>query len=138
MLIWFNRPQTKEELYNLQHASARNVIERIFGVTKNRFNILEQPPRYPMSVQVRIPPALCALHNFILRHDLDDVKLDLDEGEEEGVEVVDEEIDLVQFGDLGFGVITQEVQERACRKRDQIALAMWTDYTAYLAANEAM
>ena len=31
------RPKTKEELFNLRHASARNVIERIFGVLKCRF-----------------------------------------------------------------------------------------------------
>lgn len=31
------RPQNREELYNLRHASARNVVERIFGVVKRRF-----------------------------------------------------------------------------------------------------
>jgi hypothetical protein len=29
-------PVNKEELFNLQHAQARNVIEHIFGVLKNR------------------------------------------------------------------------------------------------------
>src|SRR5215510_10885191 len=116
MLIWFNRPQNKEELFNLRHASARNVIKRIFGVTKNRFRILEQPPRYAMSVQVRIPPALCALHNFIVRHDPDDAEIDLDEDEEDGVSIEEEDIDLTLFGDLGLGAITCEVQVRASEK----------------------
>jgi hypothetical protein len=79
MLIWFNRPQNKEELYNLQHASAHNVVERIFSVMKNQFNILKQSPQYAMSVQVCIPLALCALHNFIVEHDPKDMEIDLDE-----------------------------------------------------------
>lgn len=31
-----DRPETKEELFNLRHASARNAIERGFGVMKKR------------------------------------------------------------------------------------------------------
>ena len=34
------RPQNKEELFNLRHSSLRNAIERIFGVIKKRFPIL--------------------------------------------------------------------------------------------------
>ena len=34
------RPRNKEELFNLRHASARNVIKHIFGVLKCRFQIL--------------------------------------------------------------------------------------------------
>lgn len=54
-----------QELYNLRHASARNVVERIFGVLKCRFVILTHPPEYSMEIQARIPPALAAVHNFI-------------------------------------------------------------------------
>lgn len=63
------RPTTKEELFNLQHASARNVIERIFGVLKHRFCILLLAPEYSLEIQARIPAALCAVHNFIRVHD---------------------------------------------------------------------
>ena len=59
-----NRPRTKEELFNLRHASARNVIERIFGVLKRKFRILHTAPEYSKSIQARIPVALAALHNF--------------------------------------------------------------------------
>jgi hypothetical protein len=31
-----------QELYNLRHASARNVVERIFGVLKERFEYVLQ------------------------------------------------------------------------------------------------
>jgi hypothetical protein len=36
------RPQTKEELFNLRHASLRNTIERYFAVLKRRFRILDR------------------------------------------------------------------------------------------------
>jgi len=51
----------------------QNVIEHIFGVLKNCFKILSLPPFYSMSVQARIPPALCVVHNIIWVHDLDDM-----------------------------------------------------------------
>ena len=63
------RPANKEELFNLCHASARNVIERIFGVLKRCFCILLLAPEYNLDMQARIPVALCALHNFIRVHD---------------------------------------------------------------------
>ena len=58
-----------KELFNLRHAQGRNVIERIFGVLKQRFRILLLPPRYPLDFQPRIPVALCALQNFIQKMD---------------------------------------------------------------------
>ena len=45
------RPATQEELFNLQHARAWNVIERAFGVIKWCFKILGIPPEYSMDVQ---------------------------------------------------------------------------------------
>ena len=62
-----------EELFNLRHASARNVIEHIFGVLKRRFRILVHPPEYSMDIQARLPPALAALHNFIRIHNPDEI-----------------------------------------------------------------
>ena len=51
-------PQNKEELFNLRHAQARNVIERIFGVLKKRFRILLIGPEYDITIQAQIPAAL--------------------------------------------------------------------------------
>jgi hypothetical protein len=65
----FSRPRTKEELFNLRHATLRNVIERIFGVLKRRFRILLLAPEYDMDIQGRLPVALCTLQNFIRVHD---------------------------------------------------------------------
>jgi hypothetical protein len=68
-----SRPRDEEELFNLRHASARNVIERIFGVLKQRFHILVNPPRIDFDKQARLPPALAALHNFIRKNNPDDI-----------------------------------------------------------------
>ena len=70
--MYIIRPKTKEELFNLRHASLQNVIERIFGVLKRRFRILLLAPEYKMDIQNRLPAALSALHNFIRTHDPDD------------------------------------------------------------------
>ena len=63
------RPQSKEELFNLRHAQARNVIERIFGVIKKRWTVLVLAPQYDLKLQAQLVSALCALHNFILDND---------------------------------------------------------------------
>jgi hypothetical protein len=62
-------PQNKEELCNLWHAQARNVIECMFGVFKKHFHIVLIRLEYDMTVQAQIPAVLCVLHNFIHIHD---------------------------------------------------------------------
>jgi hypothetical protein len=44
-------PINAKELFNLRHSSARNIIEQIFGILKNRFSILVIAPHYTMDVQ---------------------------------------------------------------------------------------
>ncbi|KAH6805680.1 hypothetical protein C2S51_030511 [Perilla frutescens var. frutescens] len=58
-------PQNKEELFNMKHSKARNVIERTFGLLKMRWAILRSPSFYPIKVHNRIIMACCLLHNFI-------------------------------------------------------------------------
>src|ERR1700690_2648143 len=126
-MISGHRPRNKEELFNLRHASARNVIERIFGVLKQRFRILLLPPSYNLAVQSRIPAALSALHNFIRLHEPDDKPFaddtDTDPfGYQDGSDPArnaDEELDGLEGGTMGG-------------KRDEIAAAMWTDYQRVL------
>ncbi|XP_077252175.1 uncharacterized protein LOC143891561 [Tasmannia lanceolata] len=60
-----NRPRTAEELFNHRHSSARNVIERAFGVLKKRFAVLHREPMYPFPKQVDLVIACCCIHNFI-------------------------------------------------------------------------
>ncbi|XP_040933842.1 uncharacterized protein [Gossypium hirsutum] len=42
------QPSTPEEFFNMKHASARNVIERCFGLLKLRWGILRTPSFYPL------------------------------------------------------------------------------------------
>jgi len=61
----FSRPKDAYELFNLRHSSARNVIERIFGIIKLRFKILQFQHTAP---SCRCS-GLCALHNSIREYD---------------------------------------------------------------------
>ncbi|XP_077237218.1 protein ANTAGONIST OF LIKE HETEROCHROMATIN PROTEIN 1-like [Tasmannia lanceolata] len=60
-----NMPWTAEELFNHRYSSARNVIERAFGVLKKRFAVLYGEPMYPFPKQVDLVIACCCIHNFI-------------------------------------------------------------------------
>ena len=67
-----NKPQNKQELFNLRHAQLRNVIERIFGVLKKRFKILTRMESFAFIAkqkdnigQIDIVECCFLLHNFI-------------------------------------------------------------------------
>lgn len=55
-----------EEKFNYYHSSLRNVVERVFGVVKNKWQILEGVPFYEREKQVKMIIACFALHNFLL------------------------------------------------------------------------
>jgi hypothetical protein len=118
--VYYYRPTTKEELFNLRHASARNVIERIFGVLKRRFRILHIAPEYNLEVQARIPVALSALHNFIRIHD----------PEEGSLSDIHNHLELngADGNDDRIEVEVREHQEEVDARRNRIAEAMWVDY----------
>ncbi|XP_060673748.1 uncharacterized protein LOC112491959 isoform X2 [Ziziphus jujuba] len=68
-----------EEYFNMKHASARNVIERCFGVLKKRWAILRSPSFYPIVTQIKIITTCCLIHNLIRREmiiDPGEVKFD--------------------------------------------------------------
>ncbi|KAK2637534.1 hypothetical protein Ddye_032326 [Dipteronia dyeriana] len=60
-----NDPENEKEIFNLRHASFRNVIERIFAVFKYRFTIFKSTPPFPFITQVEIVLACVALYNFL-------------------------------------------------------------------------
>lgn len=64
------RPETKEELFNLRHAQFRNVIERLFGIIKMRWPVLKDGPHsgFSLKQQNRFVASLAALHNFLNRY----------------------------------------------------------------------
>ncbi|OJA11630.1 hypothetical protein AZE42_13458, partial [Rhizopogon vesiculosus] len=126
------RPMNKEELFNLRHSSARNVIERIFGVLKHRFHILLLSPEYSMEIQARIPAALCAAHNFIRTHDPDEELAALPNNlhfdyENPGHQGMPDEQPGPGDGDE-FGLGGEDMRAR----HDHIAHHMWTDYQSIL------
>jgi hypothetical protein len=59
------KPENPKELFNLRHASLRNVIERIFGVVKRKYQILRSPSEYSIDTQTCIILACCTLHNYV-------------------------------------------------------------------------
>lgn len=124
--MFLSSPATPEELYNLRHASARNAIERIFGIFKRRFASLTRPPEYSMSIQVRVPPALATIHNFICAHDPAEIQdFDNERLEGEGAHGEDR-------GDLARGPAGPRERMQANERRDRIAQAMWAGYQAHL------
>lgn len=119
------RPANKEELFNLRHAQARNVVERIFGVLKKRWDILNRAPQYDMDIQARIPAGLGAVHNFIVDHDETDIQQYLHDLDHDNPQPA-------STGDPGQGPIPREERDRADAFRDQIATSMWESYQQFL------
>ena len=58
---------TAQELFNMRHFAARNVIERTFGLLKICWAIFRSPSFYPIKTQNRIIIAYCLLYNLIRR-----------------------------------------------------------------------
>lgn len=71
---WRNgrHPESPQECFNMRHSSARNVIERAFGILKMRWAILRSPSYYPIRTQNRYIVACCLLHNLIMQDNMDD------------------------------------------------------------------
>ncbi|XP_042496276.1 uncharacterized protein LOC122075350 [Macadamia integrifolia] len=65
-------PRTAKELFNHKHSSLRNVIERTFGVLKNRFHILKSMKAYDIEDQSIIVVACCGIHNYIKEQTIQD------------------------------------------------------------------
>ena len=95
------------------------MIEHIFGVIKRRFQVLISSPEYPIETQVRLVPALAALHNFISIYDpveeFDDISTPL------GADNADDQTQLQHD-------YTDGEQAEATNFRNQIAEHMWVDY----------
>jgi hypothetical protein len=112
-------------LFNLRHTVARNVIKRLFTAIRQRFRILLVAPEYDLHVQARIPAALCALHNFIRKHDPDEGPL----------HKTSDPSDHGYYDSDSYPEATGEeeidVANEASKRRDEIAQAMWDDYRRY-------
>lgn len=122
------KPQNSKELFNLRHASKRNVVERIFGVTKRKYQILRTPSEYSMETQTRIIIACCMIHNYIR----------LIEGEKADI-LLDTETQ-TPIPNIQPAVAYPEEGTTSSKKmdkfRDEIAEKMWAQYQRYLARGE--
>ncbi|XP_022868199.1 uncharacterized protein LOC111387833 [Olea europaea var. sylvestris] len=82
------RFRNARERFNFHHSSCRNVIERTFGVWKQRWKILDRMPSYSFRAQTFVVVATMAVHNFLRRHG------SLDEGFRRAEEAEDEEVEV--------------------------------------------
>ena len=126
-----NRPRTKEELFNLHHASACSVIKWIFGVLKQKFHILHTAPEYSMSIQAHIPVALAALHNFNQKYEESEPDREQDDpigggdGDDGGGGDGDGDGD---GNGNGNEAVHNDGVDKPNAMWDQIVAAMWTQY----------
>lgn len=123
------RPQNKEELFNLRHASLRNIIERIYGVVKRRFPILSKMSPYPYPCQVDLVRCAFMLHNWIRKNQNYDDCFDA----EPDVDVRVAEPNPAGNDRCVSGNQSVEEKRRLNQWRDGIAQRMWDDYQSYLA-----
>ncbi|CAN1316271.1 Protein ALP1-like [Linum perenne] len=110
-----NRPNTAEEYYNMKHASARNTIERAFGVLKMRWAILRDTTWFSTRVVTQIINACVLLHNFIKR--------------EQGVDIFernyrDSEPDFHETADVEL-ISTVQPSTEWTKFRNNLAVEMW-------------
>ncbi|XP_024010403.1 putative nuclease HARBI1 [Eutrema salsugineum] len=111
-------PNTAAELFNLRHASLRNVIERIFGIFKSRFVFFKSQPPFSYEKQAGLVLACAALHNFLRKECRSDL------GEFPGEENTTNQVDRDEF------LETQEQdREIANNWRKAMAEDMWRDAT---------
>ncbi|PLW05180.1 hypothetical protein PCANC_28401 [Puccinia coronata f. sp. avenae] len=128
------KPQTPQELFNLRHSSARNVIERIFGVIKSRFQVIATGCKYNISTQVKVIIVMTFLHNFIRVTEPRNSRLSEDSLDRlNGSNSLDtQQPDTVEYGTSHTSGITRAESSRASIKRDEIAQQMWNDYQKVL------
>ncbi|XP_074366991.1 uncharacterized protein LOC141707626 isoform X1 [Apium graveolens] len=126
MNLWQgNTPTNHKELFNLRHSSARNTIERAFGLLKKRWAILRDASFYPKKIQIRIINACFILHNFLREEKMEErnfmQEVERDLLRMEGIDVEDEEDDYISTARS-----TNEWNEF----RDDLAKKMFEDYVA--------
>ncbi|TYK08389.1 putative nuclease HARBI1 [Cucumis melo var. makuwa] len=112
-----NAPTTAREFFNMKHLSARNVIERAFGLLKGHWTILRGKSYYPVDVQCRTIMACCLLHNLIKREMTNNEIIDdLDEGDSTYATTGGDEINYI------------EASNEWSELRDQLAHTMFSDW----------
>jgi hypothetical protein len=103
----------------------RNHVERVLGILKKRFSILNVGTFHQIENQVKIPAATAVFHNIIKMHG----------GDEEWLDNQEVNIDTATFLNLPNGDGDNLQENNALENnlqgnilRDQIAWQMWNDY----------
>ena len=113
----------------MRHASARNVIERCFGILKRRFAILLRAPEYDMKTQAYLVAALAAIHNVIRIHDPAEItqftETDASTNMADDEDIVE---DINGVENIEWQMTSRAERQQAKDRRDQIAQAMWDAY----------
>ncbi|XP_031283612.1 putative nuclease HARBI1 [Pistacia vera] len=120
------------QFFNYRHASLRNVIEKTFGVLKNRFRILEGMNNYSLKRQTKIVMTCCIIHNFIRMFNMQD--LIFEEINEDGV-YEDEDFDMEnEEENEGNGEGSNQSYQRNTYNmttlRDNITTDMWFQHVS--------
>ncbi|KAI7958710.1 hypothetical protein MJO28_002501 [Puccinia striiformis f. sp. tritici] len=121
------RPENVKELYNLRHASLRNMVERIFGCMKAKFKVLTTPSQHSIHQQVQLVYALAVVWNFLRRHDQidNDDYLHAEPEESSSRSQAQPEAALPRRTNAEYDAMK--------KKRDRVAEKLWTQYQSYLA-----
>ncbi|PKA48780.1 hypothetical protein AXF42_Ash018722 [Apostasia shenzhenica] len=100
-----------EEMFNHRHAQLRNIVERTFGIWKNRFSILKNMKLFSLNVQADIVMAYAIIHNYISQFHLSDTYLHVNIGSEDDDYGTNQNFDesilegMIGVGDSNKGVI---------------------------------
>ncbi|XP_021839034.1 uncharacterized protein [Spinacia oleracea] len=118
-----NTPTYYKELFNLRHSSARNTIERAFGLLKKRWSILRDASFFPKKIQIRIMNACFILHNFLREENMEETSL-MQEVEEDllNMEAIDEEDEEDDY------ILTARSTNEWNEFRDDLAKNMFDEY----------
>jgi hypothetical protein len=118
-------PQGKYEMVNYLHSSLRNVIERAFGVLKQKWRILKAMPSFSPRTQKHIIIACMALHNFIRDSALHDDEFEKCDEDEDYIPEGEDDIDGQQVEEQGVDEVLEEENEVDMNTiRDNIANAL--------------
>ncbi|KAI7964196.1 hypothetical protein MJO29_004623 [Puccinia striiformis f. sp. tritici] len=120
------KPANPKELFNLRHASLRNVVERIVGWLKAQFKILTSPSEHNIHSQVQLVYAITMLWNFLRHHNQYEIVLEADKLDLADDPAANETINPPVCGR------TRAENARMVALRNRLAEKMWKQYQDYV------
>ena len=120
-------PLSSKELFNLRHASLRNVVERTIGILKRRFAVLRKGfEGMNKAFHNQVVLSCCLLHNF-LNAERRLGNMNFDESEDSNVNL-DVEAPTAHAAETAVGDGSEHNRVVAQAWRDSLASRMWQDY----------